>query len=70
VSRRHPTLKSLARHLRPTAADFAAAGALHDPSLLLQAQAAQSHGAVPSTPRPRRSGVRSSIRRALAGILV
>jgi hypothetical protein len=41
MSRHHPTLISLARRLRPTAADFAAAAALHDPGLLLQLQAAQ-----------------------------
>jgi hypothetical protein len=50
VNSQHPTLTSLARRLRPTAADFAAAAALQDPSMLLQLQAAPSHGEVPVTP--------------------
>jgi hypothetical protein len=50
MSRQHPTLSSLAHRLRPTSADFAAAAALHDPSLLLQLQAAQSHDEPPITP--------------------
>ena len=49
MSRQHPTLTSLAHRMRPTAADFAAAAAPHDPSLLLQLQAAQSHGEPPIT---------------------
>ncbi|MEN3281121.1 MAG: hypothetical protein V7607_2261 [Solirubrobacteraceae bacterium] len=41
MSRHHTTVKSLARRLRPTPTDFAAAAALNDPGLLVRAQAAQ-----------------------------
>jgi hypothetical protein len=43
MSRPHPTLATLISHLRPTAIDFAAAAALHDPSFLLQLRAAELH---------------------------
>jgi hypothetical protein len=43
MSRPHPTLATLISHLRPTATDFAAAAALHDPSFLLQLRAADPH---------------------------
>jgi hypothetical protein len=52
MSGQHPTLTthtSPPHRMRPTAADFAAAAAPHDPSLLLQLQAAQSHGDPPIT---------------------
>jgi hypothetical protein len=45
MTRQHPTAKNLLRRLRPAPERFAAAAALQDPSLLMQAQAA----------RPRRS---------------
>jgi len=41
MSRLHHTLTSLARRLRPTSANFAAAAAVHDPSLLMQLEAAR-----------------------------
>jgi hypothetical protein len=44
MSRRHPTLASLIRAFRPTAANLAAAAALYDPSLLLNLRAAQRRG--------------------------
>ena len=43
MSRPHATLATLISHLRPTATDFAAAAALHDPSLLLALRAAHRH---------------------------
>jgi hypothetical protein len=43
MSHHHPTIISVISRLRPTASDFAAAGALHDPSLLAQLHAAQPH---------------------------
>ena len=43
MSRPHPTLASLISNLRPTASDFAAAAALHDPNFLLQLRIAQLH---------------------------
>jgi hypothetical protein len=47
MARQHPTLISFARRLRPDPERFAAAAAVQDPSLLLQASA---HTA--STPSP------------------
>jgi hypothetical protein len=44
MARQHPTPSSLVRRLRPSPERFAAAAALHDPSLLLQLQAARSQG--------------------------
>jgi len=41
VTRLHTTLARLARHLPQTAADFAAAAALYDPTSLLVLQAAR-----------------------------
>jgi hypothetical protein len=41
MSRPHPTLATLISRLRPTAIDFAAAAALHDPSFLLALWVAQ-----------------------------
>jgi hypothetical protein len=41
MSRPHPTLATMIRHLRPTAIDVAAAAALHDPSFLLALRVAQ-----------------------------
>jgi hypothetical protein len=44
MSRPHATLATLISRLRPTAIDFAAAAALHDPNLLLQLRVAQLRG--------------------------
>ena len=68
MSRHHPTITSLARRLRPASEDFAAAAALHDPSLLLQLQATQPHWEQSIRPAPsqHRRGDPFSIRRALA----
>ena len=68
MSRNHRTVTSLARRLRPTAADFAAAAAVHDPSYLLRLQAGQRHleqSVRPAPPRRRRR--LASIRRAMTG---
>jgi hypothetical protein len=43
MSRPHPTLATVISHLRPTASDFAAAAALHDPNFLLQLRADRAH---------------------------
>ena len=51
MTRHHPTLTRLTRSLRPTAADLAAAAALHDPSLLLQLRAARLHSEPPCPAR-------------------
>jgi hypothetical protein len=39
MTRQHPTVRTLLRRLRPAPERFAAAAALQDPSLLMQAQA-------------------------------
>jgi hypothetical protein len=52
MSRKHQTVRRIARRLRPSPERFAAAGALQDPNLLLQLRAAQSNGEPPTrTPR-------------------
>jgi hypothetical protein len=51
----HSNPRSVAR-LRPSAARFAAAAAVHDPGLLLQLQAAQRGPVASSAPLLRRDG--------------
>lgn len=50
MARQHPVLSSLVRRLRPAPERFAAAGAVQDPSLLLQLQAARVRGERPDRP--------------------
>jgi hypothetical protein len=54
MTRQHPTRSSIARRLPLSPDRFAAAAALQDPNLLLQLQAAQSHGERATNP-PRSS---------------
>jgi Mn2+/Fe2+ NRAMP family transporter len=54
MTRKHQTVRRIARRLWPSPERFAAAGALQDPNLLLQLQAAQSNGNRPAAP-PRSS---------------
>jgi Na+/H+ antiporter NhaA len=54
MTRKHPTLRSFVRRLRPSPERFAAAAAPHDPSLLLRLQEVQAE----SSPPPRRSSLR------------
>jgi hypothetical protein len=65
MARQHSLPVSVARRLRPSPERFAAADAPQDPNLLLQLQAARSHGERPAGPAPasaagnqRRSGPR------------
>jgi len=73
MTRQHATRSSIVRRLRLSPDRFAAAAALQDPHLLLQLQAAQSHGERPtnpprsSMPRRRRRGALVSLRGALTG---
>jgi hypothetical protein len=54
MTRQHPTRSSIARRLPLSPDRFAAAAALQDPNLLLQLQAAPSHGERATNP-PRSS---------------
>jgi Na+/H+ antiporter NhaA len=65
MARRNPNTSSLIRRLRPSPARFAAAAAVHDPSLLVRLPAERSDGASPASPRRRRTA--SATREAVAG---
>ena len=64
MTRQHATRSSIVRRLRLPPDRFAAAAALQDPSLLLQLQAAQSHGERPTWRRGGAAPVRRGYRLA------